>query len=126
MENPIVEKIMKEGVNSVNLTMLDGASRKKILLDVANKLYKQNKVVESIKIMSISGFTEELIKMGDDFMHYKKYEYAALCFIPTKDKARLNEAGVNLIKDKNYNLAAEAYEAAGNFQMAEFIKKNFC
>ena len=69
---------------------------------------------------------EELAKMGDEFMHYGKYDFAALCFIPLKDKAKLNEVGINLIKDKNYKLAAESYKAAGNMQMADFIKTNFC
>ena len=125
MENPIVEKMLKEGIDSVNLSMLDEATRKKILDDVANKLYKQNKHIEAINVLSSCGNNERLIKMGEEFVHYQKYELAALCFIPTKDKVRLNEIAVHCIKNKNYKLASEAYEAAGNYQMAGFIKRNF-
>jgi|SRR3989338_9530921 len=126
MGNPIVEKIIKEGVNSVNLSMLDESSRKKIISEAADKLYKSNNFIEAINILSDENLTEELAKMGEEFMHYRKYDFAALCFIPLKDKSKLNEVGINLIKDKNYKLAAESYKAAGNMQMADFIKTNFC
>ncbi|MDP6648226.1 MAG: hypothetical protein QGH34_02440, partial [Candidatus Woesearchaeota archaeon] len=65
MENPIVEKILKEGINSVSLSMLDEKSRKNILTDVGNKLFKQGKLLEAIEIITKSGDTERLIKLGD-------------------------------------------------------------
>jgi len=125
MEHPIVEKILKEGIRSVNLSMLDDTARKRILSDVADKLYKQNRFAEAIDIMAKAGDSEKLIKIGDLFLAENKGELAALCFIPTKDKQRLNNAAVLCIKSNKYKLAAEAYEAADNRQMASFIKENF-
>lgn len=125
MEHPIVEKIMKEGVNSVNLSMLDENSRKKILGDAAEKLFKQNKFQEAIEIMAKSNDIEKLTRLGDSFMSEGKSELAALCFIPTNDRDRLNNAALQCIKSKNYRLAAKTYEAAGNMQMASFIQQNF-
>ncbi len=126
MEHPIVEKILKEGINSVNLSMLDERARNRILSDVADKLYRQNKFVEAIEIMAKANDTEKLTKLGDLFLAENKAELATLCFIPTKDKQRLNNAAVLCIQAKNYKLAAKAYEAADNKQMADFIQKNFC
>jgi len=125
MEHPIVEKILKEGINSVNLSMLDEGARKKILSDVGEKLYKQNKFVEAIEIMAKANDIEKLAKLGDMFLSQNKIELATLCFIPTKDKSRLNSAAVLCIQSKNYKLAARAYEAADNSQMASFIMQNF-
>ena len=125
MDNPIVEKIMKEGISSVNLSMLDDESRKKILSDVGEKLYKQNKFFEAIEILGKANNIEKLAKLGDMFLSEKKIELATLCFIPTKDKQRLNEAAVLCIQSKNYKMAAKAYEAADNKQMATFIHQNF-
>ena len=125
MEHPIVEKILSQGINSVNLSMLDEQARKKILSDVADKLYKQNKIIEAIEIMAKANDFEKLIKLGDLFLAESKAELAALCFIPAKDKQRLNNAAVLCIKAKNYKLAAKAYEAADNSQMAAFIQQNF-
>ncbi len=125
MEHPIVEKILKEGINSVNLSMLDEDARKKILGDVAEKLYKQSKFLEAIEIMAKANDIEKLTKMGDLFLEENKTELAAFCFIPTKDKQRLNKVAVSCIQSKNYRLAAKAYEAADNMQMASFIMQNF-
>ena len=125
MEHPIVEKILKQGINSVNLSMLDESARKKILSDVGEKLYKQNKFVEAIEIMEKAKDVEKLTKLGDLFLSESKAELATLCFIPTKDKQRLNNAAVLCIQAKNYRLAAKAYEAADNRQMASFIQQNF-
>ena len=125
MEHPIVEKILKEGISSVNLSMLDEAARKKILSDVAEKLYKQNKFIEAIEIMAKANDIEKLMKLGDLFLAERKIELATLCFIPTKDKQRLNNTAILCIQSENYKLAAKAYEAADNQQMASFIQQNF-
>ena len=125
MEHPIVEKILKEGIASVNLSMLDESARKKILSDVGDKLYKQSKFVESIEIMEKAGDIEKLTKLGDSFLSENKIELATLCFVPTKDKQRLNNVAVLCIQSKKYKLAAKAYEAADNSQMASFIMQNF-
>lgn len=125
MEHPVVEKIMKEGIGSVNLSMLDEAARRRILSDVAEKLCKQNRFQEAIEVLAKANDFEKLIKLGDIFLSENRAELAALCFIPTKDKQRLNSAAVLCIQSKNYRLAAEAYDAADNRQMATFIKQNF-
>ncbi len=118
MEHPIVEKILKDGINSVNLSMLDEAARKRILSDVGEKLYKQSKFSEAVEMMAKAGDTEKLAMLGDSFLEENKIELATLCFIPTKDKQRLNNAAVLCIQSKKYGLAAKAYEAADNRQMA--------
>ena len=126
MEHPIVEKILKEGISSVNLSMLDEDARKKILSDVGEKLFRQGRFPEAIEIMAKAGDMEKLINLGDAFLSEKKTELAALCFIPTRDRQRLSSAAVLCIQSKNYRLAAKAYGAADNMQMASFILQNFC
>lgn len=126
MDHPIVEKILKDGINGVNLSMLDELSRKNILSDAGDKLYRQNKFAEAIEAMSMAGDIEKLAKIGDLFLAESRIELATLCFIPTKDKQRLNNAAILCIKSGNYKLAAKAYESADNRQMADFISRNFC
>ncbi len=125
MEHPIVEKILKDGINSVNISMLDEPAQRRILSDVGEKLYKQGKFIDAIEVMAKANDFEKLMKLGDSFLAEKKTELATLCFIPTKDKQKLNEAAVLCIQSKNYRLAAKAYEAADNRQMASFIQQNF-
>ena len=125
MENPIVEKILKEGIDSVNLSMLDDNARKRIMGIVGEKLYKQNKFLEAIEIMTMANDIEGLLRLGDSFLSEGRAELATSCFMPTKDKQRLNNAALLCIKAKNYALAAKAYEAADNKEMASFINENF-
>ena len=125
MDNPIVEKILKHGINSVNLAMLDVNARKIILSDAGEKLFRENRFKEAIEIMEKAGEIEKLGKLGDSFLNEGKTDLATFCFIPTKDKQRLNDAALQCIKSKNYKLAAKAYEAADNAQMASFILQNF-
>ena len=126
MEHPIVQKILKDGINSVNLSMLDEKSRKNILTDVGEKLYKQGKLIEAIEILAKSGDNERLQKLGELFMSEGKIEPATLCFMALRDREKLNTLAVSCIERKNYQLAAKAYEAADNQQMANFIRQNFC
>ena len=125
MEHPIVEKILKDGINSVNLSMLDESARKKILSDVGEKLFRQSRFVDAIEVLTNANEIDKLTKLGDSFLAENKAELATLCFIPTKDKQRLSSAAVLCIQSKNYRLAAKAYDAADNKQMASFIQQNF-
>ena len=63
MEHPIVEKIMKEGINSVNLSMLDESSRKKILIDVSEKLYRKGDFIDAIKVITMTNDIEKLERL---------------------------------------------------------------
>jgi|SRR3989344_496683 len=126
MEHPIVAKILKGGINSVDLSMLDGEKGKRVLDYVSERLYKLNKIAEAVEILRRADGFEKLKKMGDELMAQNKGELAALCFIPTGDKERLNNAAILCLKAMNYRLAAKVYEAAGEIEMAEFLEKNFC
>lgn len=126
MEHPIIQKILKEGINSVNLSMLDEKARKNILTDVGERLYKQGKIIDAIDMLAKSGDNERLAKLGSLFLSEMKIELATLCFIAVKDKEKLNGLAVSCIERRNYQLAAKAYEAADNQQMANFIRQNFC
>lgn len=125
MEHPIVAKILKNGIGSVDLSMLDDNNKKRILNCVGEILYKLNKVPEAVIILEKAESFEKLKEFGDQLLIQNKPELAALCFIPTMDKERLEKAAGLCIKAMNYRLAARAYEAAGNGDLAEFLKKNF-
>jgi len=125
MPNPIVEKILKEGVNSVNTSMFDKETKKKLFGEAGEILYKQGKSIKAIEVLTKAEDIEKLIKLGEIFLSEFKPELAALCFIPTKNKEKLNHVATLCIEVKNYNLAEKAFEAANNQDMVSFIKRNF-
>ena len=124
LEHPIVAKIIRDGINSVDLSMLE-YNGKDLLSYVGDRLYKLNKIPEAVKILEKAGNFEKLKDFGDQLLMQNKAELAVLCFIPTKDKERLEKAAELCIHIENYKLAAKAYETAGNKDLAEFLKKNF-
>ena len=125
MPNPIVEKILKEGVNSVNTSMFDKETKKKLFGEAGEILYKQGKSIKAIEVLTKAEDIEKLIKLGEIFLSEFKPELAALCFIPTKNKEKLNHVATLCIEVKNYNLAEKAFEAENNQDMVSFIKRNF-
>jgi hypothetical protein len=125
MQNPIVEKIMKEGIRSVNISMLSDESKTALLLDVGDKLFKESRYNESAEILSLARATDKLTEMGDMLSSQGRTETAVIFYLPTKNKEKLNESALKCINSKNYRLAALAYEASGNIQMAQFIRENF-
>ena len=125
MPNPIVEKILKEGVNSVNTSMFDKETKKRLFGEAGEILYKQGKSIKAIEVLTKAEDIEKLIKLGEIFLSEFKPELAALCFIPTKNKEKLNHVATLCIEVKNYNLAEKAFEAANNQDMVSFIKRNF-
>ena len=122
---PLFLPLMKEGLSSVNISMLDENTRRKILSDVGEKLFREGRFSDAIDIMAKTGDFFKLLEKGDNFLKEGKSELAAMCFIPTKDKPRLNSVAVLLIQAQRYELAARTYEAAENAQMASFIRENF-
>ena len=125
MPNPIVEKILKEGINSVNISMFDKETKKRFFGEAGEILYKQGKSVEAIEALAKAEDIEKLKELGEIFLSEFKPELAALCFIPTKDKEKLNHVAALCIEVKNYTLAEKAYEAADNQEMIFFVKGNF-
>src|SRR3989338_8161122 len=121
IENPIIQKILKEGVNSVNISMLNEESRKRILSDVGERLYRQGRKQERNQVLEKNSHFEMLKAIGDQFMVERKIELAALSYIPTKDKERLNAAAALCLREKKFAIAAKAYEAADNKEMADMI-----
>lgn len=125
MPNPIVEKILKEGINSVNISMFDKETKKRLLGEAGEILYKQGKSVEAIEVLTKAEDIEKLRRLGEIFLSEFKPELAALCFIPIRDKEKLNHIATLCIELKNYTLAEKAYEAADNQDMVFFVKDNF-
>ena len=125
MEHPIVAKILKEGINSIDLSMLDDNKEKKILNYIGERLYRLNKIPDAVVILEKARNFEKLKDFGDQLLMQNKIELATFCFLPTGDKERLEKAAELCIQIENYKLAAKAYEVAGNKSLTEFLKKNF-
>jgi len=118
--------VVKKGIDNLDASMLSPDVRKEVLTEVGLLLLKEGRIEEAVKAVVMAENREKLIEMGDEFMRQNKFEQATLAFIPTKDKQRLEKAAALCAKEGRYALALHAFIAAGNDEMARFIRDNFC
>lgn len=126
MASTLARWVVEKGVDNVNPSMLSAEMRCDILTEAGMILLKEGRIYEAVKAIVLAGNSNKLLEMGNEFIRQTKFEEAALCLIPVKDKEKLERAAAECGKLGNMPLAYYAYLAAGNEQMASFIKENFC
>lgn len=126
MANTLARWVVEKGVDNVNPSMLSAEMRSDIMTEAGIILLKEGRIYEAVKAVVMAGNSDKLVEMGNEFVRQTKFEEAALCFIPIKDKEKLEKTAGECAKLGNMPLAYFAYAAAGNEQMAAFLKENFC
>lgn len=126
MASTLARWVVEKGVDNINPAMLSAEMRSDIMTEAGIILLKEGRIYEAVKAVVMAGNSDKLVEMGNEFVRQTKFEEAALCFIPVKDKEKLEKAGAECAKLGNMSLAYFAYVAAGNDQMAAFLKENFC
>jgi hypothetical protein len=126
MASTLARWVVEKGVDSVNPTMLSADMRNEIMTEAGMILLKEGRFFEAVKAVTMAGNSAKLLEMGDEFVRQTKFEEATLCFIPTKDKARIEKSASECAKLGNMSLAYYAYIASENEEMAAFMKENFC
>ncbi|MBU2590053.1 MAG: hypothetical protein KKA65_03895 [Nanoarchaeota archaeon] len=124
LDSTLARWIVKEGVNSFDASMLSEQMRKEVFTSAGLLFFRQNNYRDAISCLQIAGNKEVLCELGDELMEINRFREAALAYIPTKDKKRLDKVAAICAKEGEYKLALEAYKASGNIEMASFINKN--
>src|SRR3989338_3022156 len=89
--------IANKGVDNIDVSMLSNDVKASILNDAAYLCFKMDKHIDAIKAWALAGNKAKLIEIGDWFLESARFRLAALAFIPTKDKARLENIGGLLV-----------------------------
>ncbi|MDI6737727.1 MAG: hypothetical protein QME12_04405 [Nanoarchaeota archaeon] len=126
MASTLARWVAGKGIDNVNPSMLSDEMRNGIMTEAGIILLKEGRIYEAVKAVVMAGNSDKLVEMGNEFIRQTKFEEAALCFIPVKDKEKLEKTAAECAKLGNMSLAYFAYLAAGNEQMALFLKENFC
>ncbi|MDD4877520.1 MAG: hypothetical protein PHO02_00605 [Candidatus Nanoarchaeia archaeon] len=126
MASTLARWVVEKGVDNINPSMLSAEMRSDIMTEAGIILLNEGRIYEAVKAVVMAGNSDKLVDMGDEFVRQTKFEEAALCFIPVKDKDKLEKTAAECAKLGNMSLAYFAYVAAGNDQMASFFKENFC
>ncbi len=126
MSNTLARWVVDKGIDNINPSMLSSEMKREVLTEAGMILLKEGRVYEAVKAVSMAENSGKLVQMGDEFMRQSKFDKAVLCFIPTKDKTRIEKAAVECAKQGQVQLAYYAYVASENAEMAVFLKENFC
>ncbi|MFH1065279.1 MAG: hypothetical protein V1734_02125 [Nanoarchaeota archaeon] len=126
MASTLARWVVEKGIDNIKPSMLTPEMKREILSEAGMIFLKEGRFYEAVKAVSMAENSPRLVEMGDEFMRQSKFENAVLCFIPTKDKIRIEKAAVECAKQGNVRLAYYAYIASENAEMAAFLKENFC
>ncbi len=117
--------IANKGVDNIDVSMLSNEVKASILNDAAYLCFKMDKHIDAIKAWTLAGNKAKLIETGDWFLESARFKLAALAFIPTKDKARLENIGGLLVREGIYGTAIQVYKELNDKAMVSFILENF-
>ena len=89
MASTLARWVVEKGVDNINPAMLSADMRNEIMTEAGMILLKEGRFFEAVKAVTMAGNSEKLSEMGDEFVRQTKFEEAALCFIPVKNKEKL-------------------------------------
>lgn len=123
--NAIASRIIDNGVDNVDLTMLSPDKKSSLLTDIAVLLFKKGRIEEAVRTLFVSGNKIVLQSWMKDFIEERKSKYVTLCAIALKDNANIETWAAFCLEDGYYDTALQAYEALGKKEMVAFVKSNF-
>lgn len=123
--NSVARWIVEKGIDNINPNMLSSELKKDVLTEAGLLFYNENNIKDAVKALKLANNTEKLYDWGKEFLRQNKVVHAALCLIPAGDQKLLEEVAGLCAKEGHVEVAYEAFVAAGNQNMATFIKENF-
>ncbi len=118
--------VVRELVNSPNpdISMLNPEMISS-LEDEGWKMFKDNFVVESIKLFTLTGNVNRLVQIGESCLKNGHLVWAFHALRSTKNLELLTELGMRFISDNDKEMAKKCFVAAGNEEMLVFLDRNF-
>ncbi len=121
----LAAKIVDKGLDSMDFSMLPESLKFEILTVTGELFFKRNNVRDTVRSFVIARNMDRLAELGESLFVQGRFEDAAMFFIPTGSKKALEKVGFKCAEAGNFGLALKAFEASGDRQMVEFLRKNF-
>jgi len=126
MAHPIVDKIVKGGVDSVNVSMLSHDLRLKLMTEAGSTLMHEGRYAEASRAFAIGENHDMLREQGRWFMEQKRPAIAAWFLLNVEERPeKLEELAEVCIGIGEYAAAKAIFEKLGNTTMLAFLKENF-
>jgi methylmalonyl-CoA mutase cobalamin-binding subunit len=125
MDHPIITKIVEQGVQSVNVSMISADLRKKLLTEAGNILMHKGKHKEAAEAYYVGGNIELLQEQGKWFLEQRKPGVAAYFLLHIEKQEFLHDLAQQCVETHNLESARAVYEKLGDKVMVEFLEQNF-
>lgn len=123
--DPLVQKVLKDGVSSLKTDMLPSETRLKLLTQVGDKLFHGNHNVQAAEVYALAGNIQKLRETAQWFLEQKRYGDAALFLKHVGSPEEMKALAEECIARGRYSLAKELYIELGDDAMVQFLDENF-
>ena len=124
MSSPIVEKILRDGVSSLNVGMLAPAVRAKLLGDAGDRLLHTGELLKAAEAYTVGGCTEKLKATGAWLLEQKRYGVAAHFLRPVGKPEELERLAAECVAAGEIEAAKALYRELGQHEMVRFLEEN--
>jgi hypothetical protein len=125
MGHPLVDKILKDGVESVNVRMLSLDVRKKLLGEAAATLMRQGKFSQAAQALALAEHKEALKEHGKWLLSQNRYGDAAYFLIHSEKEEDLRQLASDCISANDIDAARTIYSSLQDEIMLAFLRENF-
>lgn len=125
MTHPLVEKIMRDGLASINVSMLSKPVRSELLLLASRSLMNANRVREAADALALGECKDELRGQGEWLRSQGRLGAAALFLRHVETPQALGKLAQDCLGIGEVESARAIYEILGDEQMLSFLKENF-
>ncbi|HIH23682.1 TPA: hypothetical protein HA251_01470 [Candidatus Woesearchaeota archaeon] len=123
--HPIVEKIVNEGVGSVNLASISKDLRKALFTEAGNILMHKEHHAEAAKAYAAAENHDMLNEYGRWFLQQRKPGIAAYFLLHIEKEDVLENLAQECIAAHHLDAAKAVYQKLGDSIMIEFLDANF-
>ncbi len=120
----LASKLIENGINKIDVSMLPEDYRKQVLTEVAELLFNQGRLEDCASVISKSGNAQKQIEFGEKFLKEGRPALAVDSLINSGAKELIKKAGVACMVEGNKNAALKAFANLEDREMEEFIKEN--
>lgn len=125
MAHPLVDKIVNEGVQSINVSMLSPVLRKALLTEAGNVLMHKGRYEEAAHAFALGENQELLQEQGHWFLKQNRFGLAAFFLLHVEKEELLQELAKDCIAANEIPSAKAIYESLGDQTMLAFLRENF-
>jgi hypothetical protein len=125
MGHPIVDKVVREGLQSINVSMLSPEVRLKLMTEAGNTLMRMSRFKEAAHAFALAENKEALREHGNWFLKQNKYGLAAHFLLHVEREDRMQRLAQDCIAAGEVEAAKDIYESLGDQVMVHFLRENF-